>query len=159
MRSHSPISHKSHTEEWRLLACVPHSPPEHRRTVSSLFLVLSQMKLSVVVFAIAFVYTVAAVETSTASTQCKLCLSNMMHESLRILWTTSETALRGFLLGFGGAILKDLLIDRKASADTSQDFSKTLKFAKLTGLGAACFLVGSAVVLPARWRYELLRLE
>ena len=88
---------------------------------------------------------------------CKECFNATLREMMRSLWTTIETGGRGFLLGFGTAILKDLLIDRKGSgADESKlDFTKTLQFAKLVGLGSSCFMVGIAIVLPARLRAEM----
>ena len=103
-----------------------------------------------------FAYCAAAVETSTASNDCKMCMNATLRELARTMFTTVETAMRGFLLGFGAAILKDLLIDRKASADATSDFSTTLKFARVVGLGMSSFMVGVSIFLPARLRYELL---
>ena len=76
------------------------------------------------------------------------CLSRAQH---------THTAIRGFLLGFGGAILKDLLVDRKATvSEEKTDFANTFRFARVVGLGAACFLVGVAVALPSNLRYQFL---
>ena len=58
-------------------------------------------------------YCTLAVASETATTSCKLCYSAILREVLRTIWTTFETAVRGFLLGFGAAILKDLLVDKK----------------------------------------------
>ena len=67
---------------------------------------------------------------------------------------------RGFLLGFGGAILKDLLVvDKKATVqESASDFASTFRFARVVGLGTACFLVGMAVAVPSNLRYQFLTL-
>ena len=100
-------------------------------------------------------YTTLAVASETATTSCKLCYSAILREVLRTIWTTFETAVRGFLLGFGAAILKDLLVDKKGSAETTTDFTHTLRFARVAGLGSACFVTGVALFLPARLRAEM----
>lgn len=100
-----------------------------------------------------FAYTAAAVSSDSASDTCKKCFNGVLHELGRTVWNTIETSVRGFLLGFGAAILKDLL---KQTSDSVTDFSKTFKFARVAGLGMASFLVGISIVLPARIRYELL---
>lgn len=75
--------------------------------------------------------------------------------------TCAIFSMRGFMLGFGGAILKDLLVDRKASAsaDADKDYKDTFQFARVCGLGSACFLVGAAILVPAQWRYNILTLK
>lgn len=80
----------------------------------------------------------------------------LLREALRVLYTTVETGCRGFLLGFGGAILKDLLVDRKAMAEKSEDYQGTFRFARVAGLGSACFLVGASILVPADWRHSVL---
>ena len=66
---------------------------------------------------------------------------------------------RNFLLGFGGAILKDLLVDKKATVqESASDFASTFRFARVVGLGTACFLVGMAVAVPSNLRYQFLTL-
>ena len=87
--------------------------------------------------------------TSDPPPACKQCLHNLALEALRQLWTTAETAVRGFLLGFGAAVLKDLLIDRKATASEKPNFQSTFAFARVVGLGAASFLIGAAILIPA----------
>ena len=101
-------------------------------------------------------YVAAACAADTASDACKMCFHATLREVARTAWTTLETAVRGFLLGFGAAILKDLLIDRKASADAVSDFQATLKFARVVGLGMSSFMVGIAIFLPARLRSDYL---
>ena len=65
---------------------------------------------------------------------------------------------RGFLLGFGGAILKDL-VDKKATVqESASDFTSTFRLARVVGLGTACFLVGMAVAVPSNLRYQFLTL-
>lgn len=83
-------------------------------------------------------------------------LHSIMLEALRVGWTTTETFVRAFLLGFGGAILKDLLIDRKSKAETEADYASTFSFARMTGLGSGCFIVGASILVPADWRSAFL---
>ena len=117
---------------------------------------MSRVSLVILFF---FAYTALAVNTDFATTTCKQCFSATLAELLRSAWTTFETALRGFLLGFGAAILKDLLVDGRASADAATDFHKTMRFARVVGLGSASFLVGVAIFLPAQWRYDLFQIK
>ena len=42
--------------------------------------------------------------------------------------------------------------------ESAKDFSSTFKFARVVGLGTACFLVGMAVVVPSNLRYHFLTL-
>lgn len=101
------------------------------------------------------IYAAMAVEVGNASDQCKYYYGAALREAGRVMWTTTETAARGFLLGFGGAILKDLVwTERKAV-----DFKETLKYARLVGLGSSSFVVGVALFMPARLRYEAFRLD
>ena len=105
------------------------------------------------VLVLAYIYIAAAVAADSASSSCKEYYNDTLREALRVVWTTAETAVRGFLLGFGGAILKDLLYsERKAG-----DFTETLRYARVVGLGSSSFLVGTALFMPARLRYEVFR--
>merc|ERR1711939_770957 len=106
-----------------------------------------------------FTYVVVAVTTDTASASCKECFNHVTRDIARTAWTTFETAMRGFLLGFGGAILKDAILKDKDTEDVEKAFKKTLTYAKIVGLGSASFMVGIAIFMPARWRYELITLK
>ena len=117
---------------------------------------MTRVSLVILLF---FAYTALAVNTDFATATCKQCFSATLAEMLRSAWTTCETALRGFLLGFGAAILKELQVDGRKSADTPTDFQKTMRFARVVGLGSASFLVGIAIFLPAQWRYELFQIK
>merc|ERR1712224_378872 len=83
--------------------------------------------------------------STVGTSACDSCMSSLTKEMLRVVWTTLETGTRGFLLGFGGAILKDL-VDKKATVqESASDFTSTFRLARVVGLGTACFLVGMAV--------------
>jgi len=77
-------------------------------------------------------------------------MGELSSEIARKVWTTVETSVRGFLLGFGAVIMKDIWLDRKASGDA--DYTSTIKLARIAGLGSASFLVGAAIVVAAQWR-------
>ena len=88
---------------------------------------------------------------------CRDVWSFAAKEAARTLWTTTETAVRGFMLGFGGAILQTLL---RADGKTSDvDYHAMFKLARVAGLGSASLLVGSAILVPAQWRYQALTLH
>ena len=103
------------------------------------------------VLLLAYLYIAAAVDANVASSSCKDYFNDTYREILRVSWTTTETAVRGFLLGFGGAILKDLLY-----SDRKSDFAETLRYARVVGLGSSSFLVGTALFMPATWRYNMM---
>ena len=42
--------------------------------------------------------------------------------------------------------------------ESVNDFSATFRFARVIGLGTACFLVGMAVIVPSNVRYRYLTL-
>ena len=60
---------------------------------------------------------------------------------------TLEVFVRGFLLGFGATLLKDLLIDGKREA---ADRANAVHYGKYIGLGMGCVLVGLSVLVPTR---------
>ena len=60
---------------------------------------------------------------------------------------TLEVFGRGFLLGFGATLLKDLLIDGKREAS---DRANAVHYGKSIGLGMGCVLVGLSVLVPTR---------
>ena len=60
---------------------------------------------------------------------------------------TLEVFVRGFLLGFGATLLKDLLIDGKREA---ADRANAVHYGKYIGLGMGCVLVGLSVLIPTR---------
>ena len=60
---------------------------------------------------------------------------------------TVEVFARGFLLGFGATLLKDLLIDGKRDA---ADRANAVHYGKYIGLGMGCVLVGLSVLIPTR---------
>ena len=60
---------------------------------------------------------------------------------------TLEVFIRGFLLGFGATLLKDLLIDGKREA---ADRANAVHYGKYIGLGMGCVLVGLSVLIPTR---------
>ena len=60
---------------------------------------------------------------------------------------TVEVFVRGFLLGFGATLLKDLLIDGKREA---ADRANAVHYGKYIGLGMGCVLVGLSVLIPTR---------
>ena len=57
--------------------------------------------------------------------------------------------LSGFLLGFGSTILTDIVYRGKRS---SEELTDTLRFGRVAGFGAACFLVGASVFVPKSLR-------
>lgn len=108
---------------------------------------------------------------------------------LSFLWATVETGVRGFLLGFGASLLKDLMMrehpekpeqlgekrippqdvtknEHVEKPVTPQDVVKNVSHvpdittsfikARMCGLGMACFLVGSSILLPASVRQKLM---
>lgn len=92
-----------------------------------------------------------------------------MQNLLIFLGATLETFLRGFLLGFGTMICKDLLLSKDSlpsaqptttlsdAADKQPNsFSYSFTKAKLAGLGAGSFLVGSAIIIPHSLRQKYL---
>lgn len=66
-------------------------------------------------------------------------------------------AARGFLLGFGWGLLK-VIVDQSRGEKT-MDYDVAFKFAKMAGLGTACFLVGGSILVPAQWRHAALSLK
>lgn len=58
-----------------------------------------------------------------------------------------EVFIRGFLLGFGAALLKDLLVDGKRD---DGDVRRACQYGKYIGLGMGCALVGMSVMIPTR---------
>ena len=104
-----------------------------------------------------FAYMATAMATSTASSSCKECFNAALVEIAREAWTTLETAVRGFLLGFGTAIIKDMCFGDAKKA-SQEEFQLTMRSARMLGLGVASFMVGVAIILPARLRYELFAL-
>ena len=60
---------------------------------------------------------------------------------------TVEVFVRGFLLGFGTTLLKDLLLDGRRD---DGDVQKSCQHAKYIGLGMGCALVGMSVMIPTR---------
>lgn len=68
---------------------------------------------------------------------------------LSFLWATFETAMRGFLLGFGAMICKEVLTGKEVLT-----FSK----ARVAGLGVGCLVVGASILLPAGVRHKMMAL-
>ena len=60
---------------------------------------------------------------------------------------TLEVFVRGFFLGFGATLLKDLLVDGKREA---ADRANAVHYGKYIGLGMGCVLVGLSVLVPTR---------
>jgi len=80
-------------------------------------------------------------------------LSSLFAHYLSTLIDTLEVAMRGFLLGFGVTVLKDLLIDGKRG---EEDIALTCQYGKAVGLGMACTLVGASVMIPTRWQEKFM---
>ena len=103
---------------------------------------------------------------------------------LSFLWATFETASRGFLLGFGAMVCKEVffseLAESKRSNDDSQpapakdaatgsqpqavsrkqlDSANIFFKARVAGLGVGCLLVGASILLPAGVRHKMLALQ
>jgi len=115
------------------------------------------MKLALI--ALFVTYVAASLSSEFGSTACRECHNGLQINIARVVWTTLETGMRGFLLGFGSAILKDVFARGvlNESDDVQAQFKKTLHFARIAGYGSASFLVGIAILMPARWRYEYMR--
>ena len=101
---------------------------------------------------------------------------------LSFLWATFETGSRGFLLGFGLMVCKDVMSfpaqgdapvpssslqeGDKTATDTQPpttthvalppNFSHIFARAKVAGLGAGCLIVGASLLLPASLRQKML---
>jgi hypothetical protein len=97
------------------------------------------------------------------------------------LWATFETWFRGFLLGFGVMVCKEVMF-RSAEGDVPvlreleqegdkdqdtqpprtarvvplPDFSHMFARAKVAGLGVGCLVVGASLLLPASLRQKML---
>ena len=99
---------------------------------------------------------------------------------LSFLWATFETGTRGFLLGFGLMVCKDVMRSsaqgdapvpssspqegdktdtqppRTAHVALPPDFSHIFAKAKVAGLGVGCLIVGASLLLPASVRQKML---
>merc|ERR1719274_94781 len=71
-----------------------------------------------------------------------------------LVGATTETAVRGFSLGFGYVLVKATL--RAADSDegprSGHDFGPAYRFARMAGLGVACSFVGLSMFVPAGLR-------
>ena len=99
---------------------------------------------------------------------------------LSFLWATFETGSRGFLLGFGLMVCKDVMRspaqgDAPVPSSSPQEgdktatqppttthvalppnFSHIFARAKVAGLGVGCLIVGASLLLPASLRQKML---
>ena len=100
---------------------------------------------------------------------------------LSFLWATFETGVRGFLLGFGVMVCKEVMCcsaegdapappvprlqegdkedtqtPRTAHVVLPPDFSHMFARAKVAGLGVGCLIVGASLLLPASLRQKML---
>ena len=99
---------------------------------------------------------------------------------LSFLWATFETGIRGFLLGFGVMVCKEVMccsaerdvpvpVSRPQEGDKEDaqtprtahvvlppDFSHMFARAKVAGLGVGCLIVGASLLLPASLRQKML---
>ena len=101
---------------------------------------------------------------------------------LSFLWATFETGIRGFLLGFGVMVCKEVMCcsavgdvpvpcpaprpqegdkedtqtPRTAHVVLPPDFSHMFARAKVAGLGVGCLIVGASLLLPASLRQKML---
>lgn len=71
-------------------------------------------------------------------------------------YTTLETLLRAFSLGFGARLLKFWLYDH--DEDLSQVRDRMIKSA-VAGLSMSCFILGMGMFLPARYRMKWFEIE
>lgn len=104
-------------------------------------------------------------------------LRSQWQHILSFLWATFETGIRGFLLGFGLMVCKDVMrspaqggapvpscspqeCDKKDTTPTAHvavpDFSHIFARAKVAGLGVGCLVVGASLLLPASLRQKML---
>ena len=67
---------------------------------------------------------------------------------------TTETAVRGFSLGFGYVLVKATLraADRDEGPRSGHDFGPAYRFARMAGLGVACSFVGLSMFVPVGLR-------
>ena len=67
---------------------------------------------------------------------------------------TTETAVRGFSLGFGYVLVKATLraADRDEGPRSGHDFGPADRFARMAGLGVACSFVGLSMFVPVGLR-------
>jgi hypothetical protein len=109
---------------------------------------------------------------------CTCCRSQTAARSqwqhiLSFLWATFETGIRGFLLGFGLMVCKDVMRsaaqgdapvpssspqegDKTDTQTAKPDFSHIFARAKVAGLGVGCLIVGASLLLPASLRQKML---
>ena len=109
-------------------------------------------------------------------------LPSQRQHMLSFLWATFETGIRGFLLGFGVMVCKEVMCcsavgdvpvpcpaprpqegdkedtqtPRTAHVVLPPDFSHMFARAKVAGLGVGCLIVGASLLLPASLRQKML---
>ena len=118
---------------------------EHSHNVASgtkIPLLLAILALTLEVAASA----VADENVTTTSSGAAAFWKVLSHYAVTTLHTV-EVFVRGFLLGFGATLLKDLLIDGKREA---ADRANAVHYGKYIGRGMGCVLVGVSVLIPTR---------
>ena len=105
-----------------------------------------------------------------------LATGSQRQHMLSFLWATFETGVRGFLLGFGVMVCKEVMccsaeghVPRPQEGDKEDtqtprtalvvpppDFSHMFARAKVAGLGVGCLIVGASLLLPASLRQKML---
>ena len=75
-------------------------------------------------------------------------------ELAAFLAATTETAVRGFSLGFGYVLVKATLraADSEEGPQSGHDFGPAYRFARMAGLGVACSFVGLSMFVPVGLR-------
>ena len=124
---------------------MPQSPTTGLHAIfsgSAIPLLLAFMALTLKVAASA-----AAAETDTATSPGAAAFWKVLSHYAVTTLHTVEVFVRGFLLGFGATLLKDLLIDGKREA---ADRANAVHYGKYIGLGMGCVLVGLSVLIPTR---------
>ena len=89
-----------------------------------------------------------------ADLKCCSSAHGTFFELAAFLAATTETAVRGFSLGFGYVLVKATLraADGEGGPQSGHDFGPAYRFARMAGLGVACSFVGLSMFVPAGLR-------
>ena len=89
-----------------------------------------------------------------ADLKCCSSAHGTIFELAAFLAATTETAVRGFSLGFGYVLVKATLraADGEGGPQSGHDFGPAYRFARMAGLGVACSFVGLSMFVPAGLR-------